>query len=109
MPFGTAAGAMAGDRIMRASIRVRRCSPEIEGSVASTRQVFPAHSERSSRRYAASRYTGGGRCLMMNPSTTRRRFLQLGGVSLMNAGLLRVLAAEKRKPAKARACILLFQ
>src|SRR5213080_4884127 len=47
---------------------------------------------------------------MTEPSTTRRRFMQLGGVSLMNAGLLRVLAAgDKRRAGRARACILLFQ
>src|SRR5436309_13110010 len=47
---------------------------------------------------------------MVEQATTRRRFLELGGVSLMSAGLLRVLAAEPaRRPARARACILLFQ
>src|SRR3954462_15662838 len=47
---------------------------------------------------------------MTDRSTTRRRFLQLGGVSLMNAGLLRVLAAgDSRRASRARACILLFQ
>src|SRR5438445_1871405 len=45
----------------------------------------------------------------MTSLSTRRGFLQLGGVSLMNAGLLRTLAAEKRPPAKARACIVVFQ
>src|SRR4051812_2931131 len=47
---------------------------------------------------------------MAELSTTRRRFLQLGGVPLLSAGLPHVLAAaEKRRPAKARACIILFQ
>src|SRR6187455_3378490 len=47
---------------------------------------------------------------MQDLSATRRRFLELGGVSLMGAGLLRVLAARERRPkAKARACVLLFQ
>src|SRR5437763_14634559 len=46
---------------------------------------------------------------MADLSTTRRRFLELGGVGLMSAGLLRVLAAQERRPRKARACVLLFQ
>jgi hypothetical protein len=45
----------------------------------------------------------------MSSLSTRRRFLQFGGVGLMNAGLLRTVAAEKRRAAKARACIIVFQ
>src|SRR5262245_27435869 len=40
---------------------------------------------------------------------SRREVLQLGGLGLMSTGLLRVLAAEKRRTTRARACILLFQ
>jgi Protein of unknown function (DUF1501) len=35
--------------------------------------------------------------------------MQFGGLSLMSGGLLRVLAAEPKETAKARACIILFQ
>ncbi len=39
----------------------------------------------------------------------RRTLMQFGGLSLMSGGLLRVLAAEPKRAAKARACIILFQ
>ncbi len=39
----------------------------------------------------------------------RRKLLQIGAFSLLNGGLMRVLAAEPRREAKARACIMLFQ